>query len=453
MDLFGKKVLVIGMGKSGISSARFLKKHGAYVVAFDEKREDEMKTQQKETIRKFADELYFNDLPDAVVDTSDMVVISPGVPLTKRYITLAHKRGIEVIGEIELAYRFCRSKNIVAITGTNGKTTTTTLVGEILKKVFDNVIVCGNIGFPFIDYVESSTDDTIFVIEISSFQLETIKYFKPMVGCILNITPDHLNRHMNMDNYIRAKMRIFENIDQEGYSVLNMDNSITRDLIGCAKGTVITFSKNESDTQNSVFVDGDFIYRNFLGKVEKVMRKDDIFMPGEHNLENTLAAIGCVLPFEIQPSIIEKTLKEFKGVEHRIEFVREINGVRFYNDSKGTNTDASSKALNSFEVPIILIAGGYDKGESFEKFAKLISQKVKKVFLLGQTKQKIADQLQKIGYLNFEFVEDLKEAVKKSFEIAKEGDVVLLSPACASWDMFESYEQRGRLFKQYVNEL
>jgi len=453
LDLNGKKVLVIGLGKSGISSARFLKKHGAYVIGFDEKKEDEMKSQEKETIQKFVDELYFNDLPDSVVNASEMVVVSPGVPLTKRYITLAHKRGIEVIGEIELAYRFCRSKNIVAITGTNGKTTTTTIVGEMLKKAYDNVIVCGNIGFPFIDYIESSTGDTIFVIEVSSFQLETIKYFKPRVACILNITPDHLNRHINMENYIKAKMRIFENIDQEGYSVLNMDNSITRDLIGCAKGTVIVFSKSKLEAQNSVFVDGDFIYYNFSGKLEKVMKKDDIFIPGEHNLENVLAAISCALPFKIEPSTIEKTLKEFKGVEHRIEFVREIKGVRFYNDSKGTNTDASSKALNSFEAPIILIAGGYDKGESFEKLARLISQKVKKVFLLGQTKQKIADQLQKIGYFNFEFVEDLKEAVKKSFESAKEGDVVLLSPACASWDMFENYEQRGRLFKQYVNEL
>lgn len=453
MNLHNKNVLVIGLGKSGISSIRFLKRQGAYVVAFDEKKEDEMKGQEKETIRSFADEVYFGDLPDTVLDKSDMIVVSPGVPLTKRYITLAHKKGIEVIGEVELAYRFCKSKNIIAITGTNGKTTTTTLVGEILKKVYDDVVVCGNIGFPFIDYVERSNDHTVFVIEISSFQLETIKYFKPMVGCILNITPDHLDRHMNIENYVKAKMRIFENIDQEGYSVLNMDNNITRDLVGYAKGTVITFSKNKSEVSNSTFVEDGFIYYNFYGKTQKVMKKSDIFIPGEHNLENALAAISCVLPFNVEPSVIEKTLKEFKGVEHRIEFVREINGVKFYNDSKGTNTDASSKALNSFDAPIILIAGGYDKGENFEKFARLISQKVKKVFLLGQTKQKIADQLRKIGYLDFEFVESLKEAVKKSFENAKEGDVVLLSPACASWDMFENYEQRGRLFKQYVNEL
>lgn len=412
-----------------------------------------MRPEDIKILQQFAEMLFFGYLPDSVLEKVDLVVVSPGVPLTKRYILFAHKRGIEVIGELELAYRFCGSKNIVAITGTNGKTTTTTLVGRILQEAYDDVVVCGNIGVPFIDCIENASADTIFVIEVSSFQLETIKYFKPKVACILNITPDHLNRHVNMENYIKAKMRIFENVDEEGFTVLNMDNSITRDLVGDAKGTVIAFSKNKLEEKNSVFVDGDYIYYNFCGKAEKVMNKNDIFIPGKHNLENALAAIACVLPFAIEPNVLEKVLKEFKGVEHRIEFVREINGIKFYNDSKGTNTDASSKALNAFNSPIILIAGGYDKGESFERFAKLISQKVKKVFLLGQTKEKIAKDLKKIGYFNFEFVEDLKEAVLKSYKDAKEGDIILLSPACASWDMFENYEQRGRLFKQYVNEL
>ncbi|WAM34400.1 UDP-N-acetylmuramoyl-L-alanine--D-glutamate ligase [Caldicellulosiruptor morganii] len=453
MDLNKKNVLVVGLGKSGISSARFLKKHGAYVIGFDEKREDELKAEDVKVLHQFTDELFFEDLPDSILDKVNMVVVSPGVPLTKRYILFAHKRGIEIIGEMELAYRFCKSKNIVAITGTNGKTTTTTLVGKILQEVYSDVVVCGNIGVPFIDCIESTGAETIFVIEVSSFQLETIKYFKPKVGCILNITPDHLNRHANMENYIKAKMRIFENIDEEGFTVLNMDNNITRDLIGDAKGTPIIFSKSKLDNENGVFVDGDYIYFSFNGKKEKVMNKNDIFIPGEHNLENAIAAIACALPFGIEAGIFERVLKEFRGVEHRIEFVREINGVKFYNDSKGTNTDAAMRALNAFSSPIILIAGGYDKGESFEKFAKLISQKVRKVFLLGQTSQKIAKELQKAGYSNFEFVEDLKEAVVKSYREAKEGDIVLLSPACASWDMFENYEQRGRLFKQYVNEL
>lgn len=375
------------------------------------------------------------------------------MPLSKRPLVLAHKKGIEVIGEIELAYRFCKSKNIVAITGTNGKTTTTTLVGEILKKQYEDVVVCGNIGLPFIDTIETSSEDTIFVLEISSFQLETIKYFKPKVGCILNITPDHLNRHLTMENYTKAKMRIFENIDEMGYTVLNYDNNITRDLIGLAKGNVIVFSKTKTQFENVVFVENDVIYFTFEGKTQEVMKKDEIFIPGQHNLENALAAISCTLPFGIEKDTIEQVLKTFRGVEHRIEFVAEINGIKFYNDSKGTNTDAAEKALNAFENPIILIAGGYDKGESFEKFASLVAKKVKKVFLLGQTKQKIASELEKIGYKNFELVSTLKEAVRKSFECAQNGDIVLLSPACASWDMFENYEQRGRMFKEYVNEL
>jgi len=452
LDLKGKNVLVVGLGRSGLASARFLKKHGAFVIGFDEKAEEQFK-EEKNDAQKLLDEIYYCEIPDEFIDRVQLVIVSPGVPLSKRPLVLAHKKGIEVIGEIELAYRFCKSKNIVAITGTNGKTTTTTLVGEILKKQYEDVVVCGNIGLPFIDTIETSSEDTIFVLEISSFQLETIKYFKPKIGCILNITPDHLNRHLTMENYTKAKMRIFENIDEMGYTVLNYDNNITRDLIGLAKGNVIVFSKTKTQFENVVFVENDVIYFTFEGKTQEVMKKDEIFIPGQHNLENALAAISCTLPFGIEKDTIEQVLKTFRGVEHRIEFVAEINGIKFYNDSKGTNTDAAEKALNAFENPIILIAGGYDKGESFEKFASLVAKKVKKVFLLGQTKQKIASELERIGYKNFEFVSTLKEAVRKSFECAQNGDIVLLSPACASWDMFENYEQRGRMFKEYVNEL
>uniref|UniRef100_A0A7C5Z1R8 UDP-N-acetylmuramoylalanine--D-glutamate ligase n=1 Tax=Caldicellulosiruptor owensensis TaxID=55205 RepID=A0A7C5Z1R8_9FIRM len=453
MDLKGKSVLVVGLGKSGLASANFLKKQGAFVIGFDEKAEDQFKKEDRNCAEESCDEIYYCEIPDEVIDKVQLVVVSPGVPLSKRIVVLAHKKGVEVIGEIELAYRFCKSKNIVAITGTNGKTTTTTLVGEILKKQHKDVVVCGNIGLPFIDTVETSSENTIFVLEISSFQLETIKYFKPMVGCILNITPDHLNRHMTMENYIKAKMRIFENIDETGYTVLNFDNSVTRDSIGLAKGNVIVFSKNRNQFKNVVFIEENKIYFTFEGKTQEVMRKDEIFIPGEHNLENALAAIACTLPFGVTKDTIKYVLKNFKGVEHRIEFVTEINGIKFYNDSKGTNTDAAEKAINAFESPIILIAGGYDKGESFERFAGLIAKKVKKVFLLGQTKQKIASELEKIEYRNFELVSSLKEAVEKSFKYAKSGDIVLLSPACASWDMFENYEQRGKMFKEYVNEL
>ncbi|WPX09547.1 UDP-N-acetylmuramoyl-L-alanine--D-glutamate ligase [Anaerocellum danielii] len=453
MDLKGKSVLVVGLGRSGLASARFLKKHGAFIIGFDEKPEDKFKNEDRNCAEEHCDEIYYCEIPDEVIDKVQLVVVSPGVPLSKRPLVLAHKKGVEVIGEIELAYRFCKSKNIVAITGTNGKTTTTTLVGEILKKQYEDVVVCGNIGLPFIDTVEISSENTIFVLEISSFQLETIKYFKPKVGCILNITPDHLNRHMTMENYIKAKMRIFENIDEMGYTVLNYDNNLTRDLIGLAKGNVVVFSKNKFQFENIVFVENDVIYFTFEGKTQEVMKKDEIFIPGQHNLENALAAISCTLPFGVEKDNIYQVLKTFRGVEHRIEFVAEIKGVKFYNDSKGTNTDAAEKAISAFENPIILIAGGYDKGESFERFAGLIAKKVKKVFLLGQTKQKIANELEKIGYRNFELVSNLKEAVEKSFESAQNGDVVLLSPACASWDMFENYEQRGRMFKEYVSEL
>lgn len=453
VELRNKNVLVIGAGKSGISVMKFLRNKNANVYAFDEKKKEDFRDSQLSKINEFSIEAYFETLPEDVIDKMELIIVSPGVPLTKPYIKRAYENGIEVIGEVELAYRFCRSQNIIAITGTNGKTTTTTLVGEILKKVCKNVIVCGNIGNPFIDYVDDCTEDTIYVIEISSFQLETIKYFKPKIAAILNITPDHLNRHLNMENYARAKMRIFENVDESGFTVLNFDNDQTRRLCSLAKGNVVLFSKSKIKRDYSVYVDDDFIFAKFNGNLLKIMSKEEIFVPGDHNLENSLAAIACILPFRVSSFEIEKTLKEFKGVEHRIEFVREVNGIRFYNDSKGTNTDASEKALKAFNSPIILIAGGYDKGEDFEKFAYLVSQKVKKVILLGQTKDKIAAKLRKINYLNFEFAKDLKEAVDKSYLSAQIGDVVLLSPACASWDMFENYEQRGRLFKEYVNEL
>ncbi|MEZ0535665.1 UDP-N-acetylmuramoyl-L-alanine--D-glutamate ligase [Caldicellulosiruptoraceae bacterium PP1] len=453
MNVKNKIIAVVGAAKSGISVCRFLVKNGAKVLLFDAKSEDKFTNEEISKLKSLGVELYLGEEPDDCLENINYIVLSPGVPADKPFISKAKKLGIEVIGEVELAYRYCKSNKIIAITGTNGKTTTTTLTTELLKNAGYNVKMCGNIGVPFIDCVEDSSDGDVFVLEISSFQLETIEKFKPYVAAILNITPDHLDRHKTLSEYINAKLKIFSNMDNNCFSVLNMDNSETKMLIDDVHGKLIKFSKWELNYENSVYSKAGIIYIKYNNKVIPVMNVSDIFIPGEHNLENALAAIACTLPFNIPPDVIRETLRIFKGVEHRIEYITTLNKRKFYNDSKGTNTDAAIKALNSFKNPIILIAGGYDKGEDFDNFAQKINEKVKHVMLIGTTAKKISDSLEKINYKNYTFCTTLKEAVIKAYEVSKEEDIILLSPACASWDMFENYEQRGRLFKEYVLEI
>ncbi|KXZ39548.1 UDP-N-acetylmuramoylalanine--D-glutamate ligase [Alkalithermobacter thermoalcaliphilus JW-YL-7 = DSM 7308] len=449
MNLNGKKVLLVGLAKTGISMIKKLATMGCNIVVNDIKDESKLKDIINQ-LKGYNVEYILGRHIDYIEDI-DLVVVSPGVPLDIPFIVELKKRDIEVIGEVEFAYRLAKGK-FIGITGTNGKTTTTTLVGEIFKSFSSNTFVVGNIGNPVIDIVDLSTKDSFIVTELSSFQLESIRDFRPKVSAILNITEDHLNRHKTMQNYIDAKARIFENQTSEDFTVLNYDCILSRNLAQRCKSKVIFFSRKEV-LKEGVFVLNNNIVIRFDGKDTLVIDKDNLSLPGDHNLENALAAVAIAFILNVDLDTIRKVLKSFKGVEHRLEFVRELNGIKFINDSKGTNPDASIKAIQSYNSPIVLIAGGMDKNSDFTDFIKSFNGKVKGLVLLGQTAEKIEKAALEQGFKNSYKVKNMKDAVNKCFEIAQSGDIVLLSPACASWDMYESYEARGNDFKECVYSL
>lgn len=450
MDFKDKKVLVSGMAKSGISAAELLKKLGAEVTIQDAKTEDKLGDAVKE-VKEKGIKLFLGANPDDIIEDMDMLVMSPGVPTDLPFVEKAKKAGIKVIGEIELAWLFCKSP-VIGITGTNGKTTTTSLVGEILKAYFENSFVVGNIGNPFADCCLDTTEGGCVVAELSSFQLETIDAFKPKVSAVLNITPDHLNRHHSLENYIVAKERVFENQDQQDYCVLNYNDKATRSMADRTKAQVIYFSLYNK-IENGIYSDENSIYINCLGFNEKVVDIDELNILGGHNVENAMAAVGCTAAVGVPMDIIRKVLKEFVAVEHRIEYVTTYNNVAYYNDSKGTNPDASIKAVMAMKKPICLIAGGYDKGSDFQEWVDLFPNRVKFVAVIGAVKDNIVKCLDKIQFKNYEIADTFEKAIDLCVENAQEGDCVLLSPACASWDMFKSYEQRGEIFKDYVKNL
>ena len=377
--------------------------------------------------------------------------MSPGVPADLPIVYKAREKNIPVIGEIELAYMFCKSP-VIGITGTNGKTTTTTLAGDICKAYFENTFVVGNIGNPFADITFETKDDGVVVAELSSFQLETINEFKPKVSAVLNITPDHLNRHHTLENYIAAKERVFENQDESDFCILNYNDEITRKMADKTKADVIFFSLGGKITEG-IYSDEKSIYINALGYNEKVVDIDELKILGGHNVENAMAAIGCCAAIGVPLDIIRKVLKEFTAVEHRIEYVRTINDIEFYNDSKGTNPDASIKAVEAMKRPICIIAGRYDKGSDFTEWIDTFKGRVKFVAVIGAVKDKITATLDKAGFTNYKIADTFEEAIDLCYKNAVPGDCVLLSPACASWDMFKSYEQRGEIFKEYVKKL
>jgi len=450
IDLKDKNILIVGAALSGIAAAKVLHKHGARVILNDLKGESNF----KDTLEELDDiniEYAFGIEPDALLDRCDMIIVSPGVPLDKPFVKKAQSLGIEVIGELELAYRLAKAP-IVAITGTNGKTTTTALTGYIFTLAGINTFVCGNIGVPMISSIEQYGPNDVVVAEVSSFQLESIKHFKPKVAAILNITEDHLNRHGSFENYVAAKSRVFMNQGPKDYAVLNFDNAPCRELMGILKGEVLPFSHEQILNRGSFVKDG-IITCRANGKEDKICAVGDIKIPGKHNLENALAACAMTYAMGVKPETIAQALNTFQGVEHRIEFVEEIDGVRFINDSKGTNPDAAIRAIEAVEGPIILIAGGYDKHADFTEFVKAFNNKVKALVLLGQTAEQIASSAKELGFYNVYKTSSLEEAVNKSWQLARSGDAVLLSPACASWDMFDNFEQRGELFKKLVKSL
>jgi UDP-N-acetylmuramoylalanine--D-glutamate ligase len=447
MNLKGKKVLVIGAGKSGVAVSRFLCGKGAAVVLADAGRPGDPRG-ELEQLSAAGVQILSGGYPGVERGSFDLVVLSPGVPLTEKPARDALKHGIPVTGELELAYRFARAP-IVAVTGTNGKTTTTTLIGEIFKNAGKNVLVGGNIGRPLVTEVERFGTGDLIVTEVSSFQLETATTFKPKVGVILNITPDHLDRHGTMENYTAAKLKIVAGQEPGDYAVLNYDDAATAALGKGLRGKVFYFSR-QAALAEGVFVREGKIIAGF-GRLEEIIcRVNELGIPGAHNLENALAAVAAAKVMGVESGVLADTLRKFKGVSHRLEFVAEINGVRYINDSKGTNPDASIKALEAYEEPVVLIAGGKNKGSDFSHFAGKVKEKARALVVLGQSARLIAAAARDKGFENIYYAGDFREAVQLARRSARPGDIVLLSPACASWDMFKSYEERGDLFKEIV---
>lgn len=446
-----QKILVAGSGKSGIAASRMILKTGDEVVLYDSNdalKKDELLSQFGETdkISVILGELKKEDLKDISI-----CVISPGIPLDAPFVSVLKEADIPVWGEIQLAYHHAKGK-LAAITGTNGKTTTTALTGEIMKAFYEHVYVVGNIGIPYTQEVLKTTDDSVTVAEVSSFQLETITDFRPDVSAILNITPDHLNRHKTMECYIKVKESITVNQTEKDCCVLNYDDLVLREFGESMKPRAIYFSSRNS-LDEGYCIDGDVIIRNHRGNREEIVNINELNLLGRHNHENVMAAIAIASELNVPMEVIKKAVCEFQAVEHRIEFVAEKAGVKYYNDSKGTNPDAAIQAVKAMPGPTILIAGGYDKNSEYDEWIESFDGKVKHMVLLGQTREKIAECAAKHGFTNVMYAEDMQEAVKVCASYANKGDYVLLSPACASWGMFRCYEERGEIFKECVRSL
>lgn len=448
MDWKNKKVLVAGSGKSGIGAADLLKKVGADIVIYD----GNEKINKDDVLAKLQNadnvEVIIGELSKEVLNSLDLMILSPGIAIDAPFVNEVRDAGVPIWGEVELAYVISKGK-LAAITGTNGKTTTTALVGEIMAAYYRDVKVVGNIGNPYTTTAFEATDDTVTVAEISSFQLETIHTFKPDVSAVLNITPDHLNRHYTMECYTNVKMSIAKNQDENQPVILNYEDEILRKYAPKLHNKIIWFSSKQ-ELENGIYLEGKNIIYSHDGEKEIITTTEDTTLVGIHNVENIMAAIGISISMGVPNDVIKKAIRKFKAVEHRIEYVTTIDDVIYYNDSKGTNTDASVKAIQAMTRPTILIAGGYDKKVSFDDWAKELKGKVKCLVLLGQTSNQIAETVRKYGFENIIFTESLEEAVEECRKNAESGDAVLLSPACASWGMFDNYEQRGNMFKELV---
>lgn len=446
-----QKILVAGSGKSGIAASRMILKTGDEAVLYDSNdalKKDELLSQFGETdkISVILGELKKEDLKDISI-----CVISPGIGLDAPFVSVLKEENIPVWSEIQLAYHHAKGK-LAAITGTNGKTTTTALTGEIMKAFYEHVYVVGNIGIPYTQEALNTTQDSVTVAEVSSFQLETITDFHPDVSAILNITPDHLNRHKTMDCYIKVKESITVNQTEKDCCVLNYDDLVLREFGESMKPRAVYFSSRNS-LDEGYCIDGDVIIRNHGGNREEIVNINELNLLGRHNHENVMAAIAIASELNVPMEVIKKAVCEFQAVEHRIEFVAEKAGVKYYNDSKGTNPDAAIQAVKAMPGPTILIAGGYDKNSEYDEWIESFDGKVKHMVLLGQTREKIAECAARHGFTNVMYAEDMQEAVKVCASYANKGDYVLLSPACASWGMFRCYEERGEIFKECVRSL
>lgn len=451
MNLKSKKILLIGLAKTGVSTIKYLDKLGAKIVLNDIKDKNELKNILNE-LSDLKNVEYILGYHPENIDDIDMVIVSPGVPLDLPFILKIKEKNIELIGEVELAYRLSNNPIFIGITGTNGKTTTTSLVGEIFKTAKFDTYTVGNIGNPVIDTVDITDENSVLVTELSSFQLESIDKFKPKVSAILNFTEDHMNRHHTMENYISAKSNIFKNQDEKDFCILNYDDEMVRELEDKIKAKVIFFSRKK-ELKEGIYLDKDDNIVINIDKKITLLNKKELSLPGNHNLENAMAAIAISYVLNVDLEVIKNILKSFASVSHRQEFVRDINNITFINDSKGTNPDSTIKAIESYNRPIVLIAGGKDKGSKFDELLDVAKNKVRALVLMGETSHIIEKCAREKGFKHIYIVNDMKEAVKTSYDIAIKNDIVLLSPACASWDMYKSFEVRGDDFKNNVNNL
>lgn len=450
MNLKDKNVLVIGLGITGASVVKIMEKLHANIYIYDSKTEDEL----KEFLNEIADidvNKYLSG-KEPNLDEIDLIMKSPGVPQDIPILLQARNKKIEVITDLELYYRMKSGKNVIAISGTNGKTTTTKLTGEVFEKSGHNTYVAGNIGVGILDNVFEIQDEDIMIIEASSYQLQDTVDFKPHISAIINITPDHISWHGNFEKYIDAKKKILINQNQDDYTVLNYDDKLLREIGENLNSNVIWFSVDEKLERGSFIEDGWIVFKE-NNKTIKIIKSSDIQIPGKHNLQNILASTCISYLMGISIDSIALALREFKGVEHRIEFVDTKQGISFYNDSKGTNPDSTMKAIEAIDSPIILIAGGYDKGSEYGELIDSFNGKIEELILLGETSEKIKNTAIEKGFTKISLVDSMEDAVKLSYKLGNRDDNVLLSPACASWGMYNNFEERGKDFKNIVESL
>ena len=451
MKIEEQKVLVVGTGISGIAAAELLQSKNVDTVLFDGNKELDLNKFYEKAPKLKDMPIILGELTEEQMHEFGVAVLSPGVPTDLPMVERLRAQNVAIWGEIELAYYFGKGR-LIAITGTNGKTTTTALTGAIMKNYYKDVRIVGNIGIPYTSEAATMTDDTVTVAEISSFQLETIHDFCPEVSAILNITEDHLNRHHTMECYIKTKEDITRNQTKDQVCVLNYEDEVLRSFGESAPAKVVYFSSHRK-LDNGFYLEGEDIYYALDGQRTHVINVNELNLLGRHNYENVMAACAMSVNFGVPMDKIVEVLKTFQAVEHRIEYVTEKRGVKFYNDSKGTNPDAAIQGIRAMNRPTFLIGGGYDKQSEYDEWIEAFDGKVKKLVLIGQTAEKIENCAHRHGFMDTVRKDTFEEAIQYCYDNAKSGDAVLLSPACASWGMFPNYEERGRIFKEYVRNL
>ena len=451
MKIEEQKVLVVGTGISGIAAAELLQSKNVDTVLFDGNKELDLNKLYEKAPELKDMPIILGELTEEQMHEFGVAVLSPGVPTDLPMVERLRAQNVAIWGEIELAYYFGKGR-LIAITGTNGKTTTTALTGAIMKNYYKDVRIVGNIGIPYTSEAATMTDDTVTVAEISSFQLETIHDFCPDVSAILNITEDHLNRHHTIECYIKTKEDITRNQTKDQVCVLNYEDEVLRSFGESAPAKVVYFSSHRK-LDNGFYLEGEDIYYAVDGQSTHVINVNELNLLGRHNYENVMAACAMSVNFGVPMDKIVEVLKIFQAVEHRIEYVTEKRGVKFYNDSKGTNPDAAIQGIRAMNRPTFLIGGGYDKQSEYDEWIEAFDGKVKKLVLIGQTAEKIENCAHRHGFMDTVRKDTFEEAIQYCYDNAKSGDAVLLSPACASWGMFPNYEERGRIFKEYVRNL